>query len=1234
MKASPIVVRGMLAALVLVAGAAVPATAQVGTSTDIILGRVVGPDSQPLAGARVEVTSTETQVTRRRATDGNGMYTIVFPDGGGNYRVTIAYLGMAPARFTVVRQGDEDRLVGNVTMGRVATQLATVEVRARQTQGPQFQRPEAGSTERGLPAGLVNRLPVDASDLNALATLAPGVVGVPGTDSTRASFSVAGQPPDQNNITLDGLSFGSGSVPQEAIRGTRVVTNTYDVARGQFTGGQVTSTTRGGTNELQGTASYSLRDPSLEFVDAASDAQKYRQNQISLGLGGPIVKDELFAFGALQWNRRTDNVVSLLASDPITLDRLGASQDSVNRFLGVLDRFGVPARLAAPAGGRVGNNGSALLRVDYSLGDSHTLMVRGDWRWSDQAPSRISRLAVPHTGGDTKASGAGGMATLTSHIGMYINELRAYTSVDKRDITSYLAVPGGRVTVASVLSDGTSALSTLHFGGNPSLPQETKTTLFETTDEFSRLSRAGGHRFKLGFLLNEERSSVGFIPNRFGTFTYNSLADFDAGTPASFTRTLFARDDQSVARNAAMYLGDSWRKSPALQFVYGLRLEGSAYPNTPTYNPLVDTLFQRRTDEFPSEVHISPRFGFTFNRFSELGGPPIMTVRGGFGEFRGRASSQLFSTARNATGLDNSQATLTCVGTSVPTPNWAAYLSDESSIPSACVGGTTTFGNQRRNVTLFDPEFQAPRAWRASLGVSKRLMDRFNFGLDASYARGVALTGARDLNLDTVPEFRIASEANRPVYVPATTIVPTTGATALAGSRLRSQLGRVSEVMSELASDTRQLTASFNGFFWRGATMNVSYSFTQSRDESQGFSQPSLGSGGGFIQTIGGGGGGFGGGGGSTAGNPNTSEWATSDIARRHQFLSTITYSIRQGLDLTLIGRVVSGSRYSPGVSGDINGDGLRNDRAFVFDPASAPDTALANGMSRLLAATSGRARDCLASQMGKIATRNSCVSGWTPSLDLQLNFRPARFGLNRRLTVSVLALNALTGLDQLLHGSEGIHGWGQPAFPDRTLLFVRGFDPAANSYLYQVNEHFGATAGNRTAFRVPFQVALQARLSLGTDQTQGQFRAVIGGGPGGQPPNIDSLKARMRRAVPNAFRDILAANDSVGLALTDDQKERLRVTGDSFQVRADTLIGALAMVLANVSRNAEPMRVGQQMQGRIREGRELAVQAVRDAQKILTPEQWAKVPDRIKQPFRPREGGPGGGFFMGGPPG
>src|SRR5204863_333420 len=271
--------------LLVVAVAPRRATAQVGATTDIITGTVTGPDSQPLAGAVVQAISLETQISRQRTTDTRGRFTIVFPDGGGQYQLIARYIGMAPTRLSVARQADEDRLVAEIHMGLAAVPLEPVTVTARRTPR-EPERPTPGSTERDLSPQLLARLPIDASDLNLIATLAPGVVGIAGTDSTDAAFSVAGQRTTANDITLDGLSFGSGAVPQDAVRSTRVVTSTYDVARGQFSGGLVASTTRSGTNVPQGSYTYTLRDKDLAWGGPTSSpfGQGFTQNQLGGGM--------------------------------------------------------------------------------------------------------------------------------------------------------------------------------------------------------------------------------------------------------------------------------------------------------------------------------------------------------------------------------------------------------------------------------------------------------------------------------------------------------------------------------------------------------------------------------------------------------------------------------------------------------------------------------------------------------------------------------------------------------------------------------------------------------------------------------------------------------------------------------------------------------------------------------------------------------------------------------------
>lgn len=1207
----------LAAAVLLCAGAA---DAQVGSTTDIIMGKVLAPDSTPVVGARIEVTSNETGITRRKETNERGEFSILFPDGGGAYRLRASFLGYAPYEVAVQRQADEDRLIVNVRLSRNPQVLQAVTVRARNDANAQ-DRPTAGSVERNLTAAQLDRLPVDKGDLATVATLVPGVIGTGATDSTAAVFSVAGQPTNQNQITLDGLSFGSGSVPAEAVRATRVITNTYDVSRGQFTGGQVASTTRGGTNNVQGVVSYALRDPDLEFVDSssASFGQKYQQNSINLGAGGPIVRDEAFVFGAVSLSRRTNPLSSLLAADPQTLARLGASQDSVARFLGRLAGIGVAPTLPGIPDNHLADNASALVRFDYSLGEAHTLTLRGDWRGQSQDATRISSLSVPSTGGNLRTTGGGIMLSLTSHLGRFINEGRVYQSSDRQNTEPYLAIPGGRVTVASVLDNGTRSLTTLQFGGNPSLPQLTHSRLLEATDEISWVSENGAHRYKLGGLVNEDRSSVGTIPNRYGTFYFNSLADFEANQPSQFTRTISGADRLAGSNNLALYLGDAWRRSAALQLTYGLRLEGTRFPRTPAYNPDIETLFGRRTDDAPTEVHLSPRIGFTYMPGARArnaaggGGGGFNTAswifRGGVGEFRGKISSNLVAGAVEATGLPGGQSQLTCIGSAVPTPDWSSYLADPTSVPEECVGAVVTpTGDptgQRRNVTLFEHDFGAPKVWRSTFGASRRFFERYSFNVDAQYAYGVNQTGARDLNLAALPQFTLTTEGGRPVYVPPAAIIPRTGATTINASRLHPEYGAVTDLMSDLHSTSAQVTTTVGGLTLQGIMWSASYTFLRSRDQQNGFGVSGFG-------------------GGTTAGDPNLVQWGTSDRERRHQMLGTLTFPARQWLDITAIGRLTSGQRYTPMVSGDVNGDGSRNDRAYIYDPASASiagDTALVNGMTRLLAGTSGRARDCLESQMNGIASRNSCSTPWTPALDVQFNFKPSAFGLERRLTLSLQLQNALVGLDQLLHGNN-LHGWGQPILPDRTLLYVRGFDANAQRYVYQVNEHFGDASGRTSAYRIPFQVGLQGRLTLGQDPSRQQVRQIFGG-PNGQRLTKEDYKARLQRLVPNPFLATIALNDSLKLALTPEQTTRLRALSDTLTPKVDALVNDIAEMLAGAGANPDPQVIFARMSGKTNEGRKLGEQAIGQLQSVLTPEQWAKLPTSVKT----MPGGRGAGF-------
>src|SRR2546430_1574156 len=111
----------------------------------------------------------------------------------------------------------------------------------------------------------------------------------------------------------------------------------------------------------------------------------------------------------------------------------------------------------------------------------------------------------------------------------------------------------------------------------------------------------------------------------------------------------------------------------------------------------------------------------------------------------------------------------------------------------------------------------------------------------------------------------------------------------------------------------------------------------------------------------------------------------------------------------------------------------------------------------------------------------------------------------DRRLTLSVLTVNLMGGLDEWLHGARNLHGWGYASAPDPVLLYVRGFDPATARFRYAVNGRFGASSAGNGGVTVPFQIGLLARLTLRPHPMRHPLRASdrpAPPGPGGAPPH------------------------------------------------------------------------------------------------------------------------------------
>jgi len=1190
----------------------VPSRGQVGATTDIITGVVVDASGVPLEGVTIEARSLDLQVSRTAVTDARGRYTILFPDGGGQYQMSARMIGVLPQTVLLIRHADEDRLIWDVQLAYGAFALeplvVTGEAARRRVQMPD--RPTPGSVQQVVTPDLLANLPIDASDLALLAILVPGAVVFDATDSTSASYSVAGQRPEANAITLDGMTSNSGQAPSEGLRATRVVTNTYDVSRGRFSGGMMSSTSRTGSNVVQGSLSYALRDDGLAFEgsDTTAFTAGFTQHAIGGGVGGPLIPGRLFAYLSGSTRLRSDATTSLTTATPTDLERLGVSPDSVSRFLDIVDAIGAapPSRFE---GDRANDQYSAMLRLDYLLGSGHTLMLRGDWRDQRQDPTRLGPTALPETSGDNGSLGGGIMASLSSRVSTrVVNEFRAYGSTAARDGAPYWYVPQGRVQVASALDDGSVGISTLVMGGNASMPSSSNTRSIEMSDEVSWLPGSASHRLKLGGFFRAERSTDFTSANQWGTYTFNSLADLEAGVPASFRRILDASERTSTTFEYAAYAADVWMPARSFQVNYGLRAEVTALGNPPPFNPGLDSAFGVRTDRLPSEFDLSPRVGFTWMIGAGLATPPAFIVSGGGGKFRSPVPGGLVSQVQSSTGLRTAETILECIGGGVPSPDWGMFRQDTSAIPATCTGPPARIDPSAPAAAVFAPDYGAPKAWRASLGVQRNLTALLRVSVGFNYARGVDQYGFKDLNLRTDGGFTLPGEANRPVFVDPALIVPETGAITSRASRVDSSYAQVLEIGSDLASDTKQLTLSLGGVTRGGVVLQTAYTLSFVRDQS----------------SLRGGVGGGRAGGGSTSGNPNVPEWGRSSMERRHAFLATVSYPFGASLDLTAIGRLSSGSPYTPMVAADINGDGAANDQAFVFDPGQLP------GMAELLNSTTSGARACLEGQVGRVAERSSCLGPWQGSLEFQLNVRPGFWGLRHRVAVSLTTVNLLHGVDQLLHGADGLKGWGMQTQPDDQLLFVTGFDPVQQQFQYAVNERFGASNPQQQAFRQPFQIGIQVRATFGPDRGRdallamrgagrgaGMGGGVGGAGIGGRPGagrggfTPADFVDRFRTLLVNPAELVLEQVDSLGLS--HDQIDRLVALRDSLGAVNDSLAADLQQQVDGLAGQDAQALLGV-IRPRMQEAQQNVRRSLEAVKSVLTDEQWKLLPERLRR--------------------
>ena len=1131
-----------------------------------IYGRITSDSGSAIAGANVVVTIAPSTESILGTSDGTGNYRIVVPTdrATGDYLLYIGALGKKPFRKRIAMATGDTAMLVNAVLASAISTLTTVTVRARRA------RPTAtlGSDQNVVGTdgvnrrvdGVTNALPPELQgNLDAMATL------VPGLSVTTNGVSAFGLGSSANMSTLNGVTFGGAAVPRDLETSTAFLSSPWDPTRGGSSGVLASTTVAPGTNVTNRRLRIALDAPQLQVTDRVAQrlGQQFANVQLSAGGQGAFVLDKYFYNYGIQASRQVASMSSLLEPDAETLADAGISLDSAARLTALLSERRIPLTRSGIPTHRVTTSARFLERFDRRIppigadavpSSTWQLLVGGDY--AESLAGSLTPTAYPSTAGRTRNGGAliqGSYTKSLGKLGDFVNEtVSGVTYRDSRTVP-YVDMPSGSVLLTSRLGEGDPTIGVLRFGGNSLLTQSTRSWAWEVANQTNFLiHHLQTLPVKLYLQSRFERYEQANPANRLGAFEFASLGDLANNTPTSFSRVLKSPTRVGGEWTGAAAAGGSW-STTKLTLAGGLRADANAFVALPTLNPALQSTFGERNDGSLSSISVSPRLGFNWypsavNPTAErgayvFGGPLSRTfrggtqVRGGIGQFRSVLPANLLSDAYGLTGLAGSTQRIVCLGPAAPTPDWQAYSGATEAIPTSCIQGANAFSDASPDVSYVSPSYQPSRAWRGTLGWTSTIRGNY-VAVDAVYSLNLNQPGTIDRNFSGAPQFSLATEGARPVFVSPSSIAPATGAVSPIGSRRSPAFAQVREAVSDLRGDARQLTVyAIPNLPLRMGILTLGYTFIDARYQQRGFD-------------------------GMTGADPGEIEWSRQPFVPRHQLVmqgARMFFGGAMGLTLSAITR--SGFLYTPLVAGDVNGDGVGSDRAFVFDPASMTDTSSAAGLRALLSGRSS-AQACLLRQVNRIAARNSCTGPWSTTMNVSI-LVPTVPRTQGRMQLSVNVTNPLGGLDQLIHGREGLHGWGSMPIVDPILYRIRGFDENDKRFRYEVNPRFGTVDPGRSVVRTPLRLTIEARYNYGRSAQEQRLELNLRVKPPlkGTRASVDSIKSRLMRAgFTDVFAEILGQADSV--ALTRVQMEQLQARRALLLARVDSIYLNLAAEL------------------------------------------------------------------------
>src|SRR5215472_3284851 len=741
------------------------------TATASLQGTVVDKTGAVIAKADVTITSKETGATRSVKTNDAGEYRFD-PLPAGVYTIKTTASGFGPAEAK-----DVEVQIGRTTTQNFTLSPGTVSETVEVVGTAPLVDASKTDVSTNITPNQIQDLPLIGRDIADLAYLAPGVKAADSYDPTKnryAILSVNGDGGRNVNVTVNGVDNKDNTVggpvmqlPAEAVQEFQVSTQRFSAVNGRSSGAAINVITKSGSNNFHGSLFGYFRDQAFNADQkvAKGDGTTYSANPpyerqwFGGSFGGPIKKDKLFAFFAIERQREKTSI----AETGQALSELSLVK-GLGPLVGGLDAQ--PAATVPTPFYENRLNG----RLDYTINSKHSaylsVSTQANNSLNDQSNGQFDLSEGNFTVNHLQIANLTVNSALSDTL---INQFTAGWQYWNNLIDSTTKVP------LFTFPNGTP--TGIQFGTNTNVPQNSIQRKFQFKDDIAKTM--GRHTFKTGF-------DYIWTPLMGGFFEFNPTLELDFNllpsqilalpqgfqTPGLLVGGNNAGNGMSIAvgdptflikdaKQLGVYFQDDWKATRRLTLNLGLRWDkdfdfvgGSDIGDSRTFqelqaaapfSSLAARLVAKKATDYSNGF--SPRVGFAY----DMTGNGHHVLRGGFGMYfdntfqniplfmEQQANKTIFQTAFSETNAADPVP-----GTPFTLAQWHVGLQGPTIPPPLPTLNGSSTGR------IMDPNYRTPVTEEFNGGYTWAISTKSV--IEAEYIHVLSLHENKTINLDpTIP---------------------------------------------------------------------------------------------------------------------------------------------------------------------------------------------------------------------------------------------------------------------------------------------------------------------------------------------------------------------------------------------------------------------------------------------------------------------------------------------------